>query len=288
MLGITIRSLVIATTVFYSATNAQKIIFLNGTTTSGKSSIAKELAQLLVEQSHDVAILAIDDFMAPVIEKELLSRWVYSFGTDVNNVNLISHEEMRTIVKRCRQELCAAAKKAYNQAKMVIIDDVMYGKDLIDFYDGEFEELNVSRVLVYCPILTLIFRIILHNNKSGPTEQRSILQSLDQFRLLYKKEEMRRLSIDILTKSTFNAAFCTASSRHISTQNPISDFLKGVQNALCPFQLEDIQQSMLKKFALDTKHEAMIRPAIEYHSIVNTEQNSASMCATIIVEQLTL
>lgn len=288
MFTMIIKSLIVATLIFYSSTSAQKIIFLNGTTTSGKSSIAKELENLLVEKQLDVAIVAIDSFIVPAILKELAWRWANSFFTGTASINLITPDEMKEIALNCRKDLCFAVQEAYSQGKTVIIDDVMYRQDQIDFYNEAFQGFNVYKVLVYCPISTLINRVIQRNNASGLTEQRSVYQALDQFSNLYKKEGNRQLGISVLSRPDLESACSKALDEHRIMQSKIPDILKGVQNAICPFSIDQIKQSMLDTFAFNNYREVIIGPSLEYNCIVNTETNDGFSCAKKIMDSLEL
>ena len=51
--------------------NSKRIVFLNGLTTSGKSTIAEKLAATFKEQSVPVEVFALDTFMVPKVQQIL-------------------------------------------------------------------------------------------------------------------------------------------------------------------------------------------------------------------------
>jgi len=263
--------------------NSQQIIFLNGTTTAGKSSIVQHLEKLLKAQSLSVEILSIDTFVIPKVQWLLFKNRISPANIFVANEDLLQYSDMKRIKKESMKELCAAAVIAYKQNNIVIIDAPIYESKQVNFYNKAFENLgisNISKVLVYCPITTLVKRVIERNQKSSMIEQRSIAQALDQFRYFYQSH--RYNPIDQLSREEFDAMWQEAETQHIATQETIPGFLKGIQNAICPYSFGVIKSLMLDGLFFNADGIASIKPIIAHDFIVNTGQYDSAVCAQMI------
>lgn len=261
--------------------DSQEIVFVYGTTTAGKTSIAAKLA----EELH-AKVLSIDSFVVPKVAYTLFTQRMNPYNICVANEDLFQKSHMKNIKKEAIGELCAAAITAYKQNNIVIIDAPIYKQKHVNFYKGKFEEfgiLDVSWVLVYCPISALVKRVIDRNNNSSIIGQRSIVQALYQFSLLYQSQGDG--SIDQLSRDDLNF-IDQAKIVHEIMQKDIPDLLKGVQKAICPFTFEEIKNLMLKKFSFGSDGVAPINPVIEHDLIVNTGQYDSAVCAQMILKFL--
>jgi chloramphenicol 3-O-phosphotransferase len=258
------------------------IIFLNGTTTAGKSSIASKLKEQLEAQSLRVEVLAIDDFMGPKVLYELVMNRLNPFNIFVPNTDLITEPAGRRMLIEAQIKLCDAARSACDQGKVVIIDSPAHRFKHIALYQQLLNKFAVTWVLVYCPVSTLVERVIHRNETAGIAEQRSILQALDQFKHLYSRASDNHF-IDTLSQETLFATCDRANKQHAIMQERIPDFLKGIQNAICPDSCESIQNALLKKFALAENGETRIGPIVQHDCVVNTELYDSARCAEVII-----
>ena len=259
----------------------QRIIVLNGTTTAGKTSIASELKKQLEDQSYRVEILEIDKFLVPKVQWAVATNRSNPFNCFVPNSEIITSSEIEAIGKESQLELCQAAKNAYAQGKIVIIDAPMYRPAQIEFYYRALENLKITWTLVYCPISLLVDRIVKRNESSGTTNQRSILQALNQFNCLYKNQSME--PIDTLSKSTLLYSLDKARVEHDLMQAKLWDLLKSVQRAICPYEFESIKNTMLARLSPEQESEIQIGSAVFHNLVVNTGLNNPSECAEQIM-----
>lgn len=269
--------------------NGQQIIFLNGTTTAGKSSIASLLKERLEEKSQAVEVLAIDTFIVPKIQWTLGINRLNPCNVFVSNSDLITPAEIEAMATKSQVELCAAARTAYEKGKIVIIDAPAYRPDLIASYQQEFKGLNVLWSLVYCPVSTLVERVINRNETSGITGQRSILQALDQFSRLYSSQTTGSktvCSIDTLSQEVLCNTCNEAQRQHDIMQNEIPGFLKGIQKAICPFDFDTIKKLMFEKFTLNENIQTNIGPVVQHNCVVNTGLDDSAACAEKIMHFL--
>lgn len=262
----------------------QRIVVLNGTTTAGKSSTALELKKRLEKELFSVEVLAIDTFMVPKVQLALGINRLNPLNCFVPNIDIITPPEIEAMGKASQIELCTAAKSAYEKGKIVIIDAPIYRPDQVEFYQRAFDGLNVTWALVYCPLSKLVNRVIERNEKSGITEQRSILQALNQFSQFYSSSSEQ--SIDILSTDTLFSALERAQHEHAIMQDKLWDFLKSVQHAICPFDFETIKQNMLRKISFGQEEKVMLGSVVSHDCFVNTDEDDAEGCAEKVMDVL--
>lgn len=265
---------------------SQQIIFLYGTTTAGKTSIAKSLAKTLEEQSLSVKVLSIDSFVVPMVLCKAGIEWINPCNTFVANEDLFKKSDMKEIKNRAKRQLCAEAISLYKQNNIVVIDAPLYKNKHKEFYQNKFNEFevsNVSWILVYCPIVDLLKRVMVRNAQSSIINQRSIAQALYQFSLLYQSQDDD--SIDQLSKHDLNF-IDQAKIVHEITQKDIPGLLKGIQKAICPLTFQEIKNLMLKKLSFGPDGVAPINPVIAHDFIVDTQQYDSAACAQMILDFL--
>jgi hypothetical protein len=238
------------------------------------------LKEELKVQSLPVEIFAIDTFIIPKLLRALEINQINSTNSFVANRDFITSSEIQKMSAESREELCKIARASCEQGNIVIIDAPAYNQQ-IDFYKQALADLKVKWALIYCPISTLVERVISRNEISGITGQCSILQALDQFSQFYSNKT--DCSIDILSQETLHTTCSKAREQHAIMQDRIPDFLKSIQKAICPFDCDNIQKSMLEKFALNDNAETIIGPVIQHDCIVNTELNSSASRAKAII-----
>ena len=200
-----------------------KIIFLDGTSSSGKSTISKELQKEL-----NCEYLFIDDFLFNQTAKWLEEQIFLKEGKRVklprNNTDeirkfydsmpnkdqyIISVEVFKKSIKKASEIMAKKTKKLLLQGKIVICD-VVFAPGYLEKQDFVKDLRNFKNfmVLVYCPFKTLAQRVEKRNEevKNGKAgEIRSLVMALEQFGMKYKrKEKSNENAIDKLTKEYFD------------------------------------------------------------------------------------
>lgn len=206
------------------------------------------------------------------------------FNVYVANADLLTSADIIEMGKKSQFELCMAVKAAYAQGKTVIIDAPIYHKDQIDFYQQALVNLKVTWVLAYCPLATLVERVIKRNQTSKIIEQRSVFQALDQFGHLYKNTKNN--PVDVLSQESLYIACDKAQQKHSIMQNTIPDFLRGIQNVICPFGIDRIQKSLLENFELMNNGKVCIGSILQHDCVVNTGLHNSASCARAIVKSI--
>lgn len=167
------------------------LILLNGTSSAGKSSIAKCLQQIV----KGSVILDLDELFwsnmiatgidMKIIDKEQSYEQQYNIAKQHKKILYKELKARRTLTTR--QELATLANKLAKEGKVVIVDSPMgifKQQELSEFYNL-VQDIPCYSVLVYCPFASLISHVI-RRNQSGQFDQKRRMKGvLDQFLALY-------------------------------------------------------------------------------------------------------
>ena len=122
----------------------KKIILLNGPSSSGKSTLSKNLQNLLNEKFNlQYYIVSIDDFMKLGTDETIYEDDVYEISTDMNN----------------------KALEVLNSCDGVIIDHVITSERIYVELINALSLYHIFKVHVECPLDILIKREIERNNR---------------------------------------------------------------------------------------------------------------------------
>ncbi|MFC1894527.1 AAA family ATPase [Candidatus Dependentiae bacterium] len=161
------------------------IILLNGPTCAGKSSIAKELLELL-SKSKKWECVALDQ----IISKSKLHRKDSDDGKPREKL----HKNTLNFIKN-------NVKKENN----IILDTVLDRKEDFDFLRKELLAIDKQLVcvFVYCPFEDSVKHLEIRNKLKNQKEQRSFFQLLHAFGKFYKKSNDLKKYLLILKKDSF-------------------------------------------------------------------------------------
>lgn len=134
-----------------------KIIFLNGTSSAGKTTLAHALQEILPEPYIHIALDQFRDGMPARYRG--LNAPVGSTGERGLNVVPVAHAEGAYTAVRfgeMGQKMLRGMRRAIvalvNEGNNVIIDDIILEPEFLDDYLDAFEELTVYFVGVRCPL----------------------------------------------------------------------------------------------------------------------------------------
>lgn len=188
-----------------------KIIFLNGTSSAGKSSIAIELQKILGKSCH---IINIDRFMKKEMSKKALeldcfkeedrSRSWWDEWLAIKN--LLKPEEAESIFVELLKSFYEQSKIISQRGNIVIIDMVL--EDVTDCLEI-LHNLDVLFVLIYCPLEVIKARIVKHNASLENLDKRTLELSKKQFDILYERNVNNsykpKLLYDLIIDSSLNS-----------------------------------------------------------------------------------
>lgn len=254
---------------FMMRKKAGTIILLNGTSSSGKSTILKELQAL----SPDVVILRVDDYYPEeLIQKALKYGWQKDSGIDpwaylhqyltAKTGKYYFDVELREQFFNATSFLYSKAKEFAAQGKTVIIDTVLEHKKTYQEAFEYFKNDQFHMMLIYCPMDILLERVQARNRSGIADEQRNAFLSFEQFPHMYKlKESENQLAIDTVNTNTLKAALETA----------IQDLVKqGISQEYLP-KLQAFKDNFIAQFKLDDLEQIEIVPRHQYDLVFTND-----------------
>lgn len=171
------------------------VIMLNGTSSAGKSSIARDLQKALVPDK--IEILSIDIIFYEVA-REMIAELGHPVDPDQSWEELcaslpenleLSEKDM---VPRAEKKLYEKVKKHTAEDTYVIIDAVMCKPQHAEVWAQKLQGLDVQNVLVYCTPSKLLEHVIQRNKGPQEEEHRPLTQPFFQFFSMFaiQKDEL--------------------------------------------------------------------------------------------------
>ena len=262
-----ITKLLIACLLFTAPTQTV-ILYLNGTSSAGKSSIARSLSALT-----DMKILKLDDIFLGLLKKEL--KVTHYHDQKINDQDLetfakhiivmLPTADIERLDKAATYKLYNKIRKYAIAGKSAIVDTVL--KDAyITYCMDMLHDLDVIFILLYCPLDKLYEHVVTRNKQADSTEHRSFDQAVRRFALIYKlKETENDCIVDFVESEKLKALFSTTLS---------SDNLLSVKK-----QTKELVDSTFK---LEQQKVIGICPRMHYNLVVNTGIYTQTQCAELI------
>jgi chloramphenicol 3-O-phosphotransferase len=276
----------------HSKTPQGKIIFISGSCSSGKSSIAKIVAQKL-----DAKIFAFDEYVMPIVLKKFITKHygrflaffisglvMRNFFTTVNFLSdkrkyafqiMFLNDLKNGLAAEPTSKMYREVKKTAAQGKNVVVESPIYLWGGINFLSSlnELNDVAVTYVLAYCPWNDLVDRIKQRNtskNKKGHRElDWALVNYMDTF--------------DI--SSNYHADNFLEYLNGNDVNNVIAKYAKPKYKKKHMQLLNETQQEAHKKFLPNTNY--YIYPRFTYNLLVNTKTYSAEQGAALVLEYIT-
>jgi len=238
-----------------------QLIIIDGASSSGKTSVIKELMPLLCSSYQYVAV---DDFVSeifvehqkkPLSEKEFLAR----------------------VIERC-DLMYAKIRELIAQGKNVILDTVLTGlegeKSVRDTL-AKLEGLSRNIVLVYCPLPVLVERIKKRNEQASrenkPHEIRSMFLPISQFGHIYRPiKDNGEPVLGKLTRADVERA-CAATEKEFTGDTE---------------KFEQFKQHLFSQLGVAEREEVTLTTRLSYDLIVDTSVLSPSEAAHSIKQKI--
>lgn len=245
------------------------IILLNGTSSSGKSAILKELHA----QSPDIVVLKVDDYYPD----ELIQKAMHCGSQKDSEIDpwsflhqyLIAQTDKYYFDTELREQLFSAAsffypkaKELAAQGKTVIIDTVLEHKKAYQEVLEYFKDDQFHMALIYCPMDILLERVQARNCSGVSGEQRNAFLSFEQFPHMYKlKESDDEPVIDRVNTKTLKNAL----------EASIQDLIKqGIAPEYLP-KLQEFKNNFIAQFKLNSVSEIEIAPQHCYKQVFKND-----------------
>jgi predicted kinase len=236
------------------------IVLLNGVSSSGKST----LLSALYEINKSYKAVKVDSWFSSVLIKK-----IFQFGWDCNThidqwffLHSYSQKEAseKIFSDKFFQELLPYYNAFYLQAEeiasrgyTVIIDSVFPFEPDNKMFRHIFKQYTPLKVLLYCPVSTILARVEQRNQSNKLQEMRTALQSLEQFAKLFKVIESTcgiKHYIDNV---------CTHSMKQ-SLEQSIAYIASHIREQKNLYSLEDFKQQFIQQFDLNKSKKIILSP----------------------------
>lgn len=265
--------------------NPGAVIVLQGTSSSGKSSISAQLATLLAAQAPET--VSIDHFLwSAVIEK---AKQLGLITADMplaemqkivmTNKAVVFADFVKTNWLEPKKQCYQAVKNLALAGKLVILDTVLdevgNSQEFAGFY-AQMQGVPVFLVLVYCPPVNLAQHVFTRNSLVGYEQKRDIVFVLKQYCRLYMPTE-DAAALDTFTWADLQQCLATV------TQDLQ---LTGATDAQLQAALADLTKTYQANYHLQAATPVVITAKRPYDFLVHTGQSSALACAQLIYAAL--
>jgi proline iminopeptidase len=261
---------------FVKKISSSVVIFLNGTSSAGKTALTAEIQKLGQYEKVNVD----EDFEEPFMQAAI-NYIKEKTGVEATFDNLPEVAEQLTkegrLTKRDDKAIESLAKPIFINMLKKIKDYATAGKDIIvdmlvenernfrDFYES-LHALNVAFILTYCPFTKLAERVRQRISEKDP---RTFTQVFVQFSRLYKAAQ----PVDTPILGTLTAEEVKQNCKLAEKDEPwiFEEMELGSFDELTP--------TVLKNLSLDKNESIQITPRFKYDLIVNTGINTPQQCA---------
>lgn len=240
------------------------VVIIDGASSSGKSSIIKELMPLLDDSYHAIAV---DSFVDKVfLEQETLKLPEQEFFARVDAQTDIMYANIRTLV---------------NEGKNVILDTVLSGlkgEKSIQEQIEKLKNIKIIMVLAHCPLPVLLERINKRNIKAkqehNPKETRTLGTTLYQFGHIYQpktpNDTQEKIKLETVMRKDVLHACELAKPEWNDNQE----------------RFEQFKNWLLSQLGVKDTQEATLTTRLTYDCIVDTGKRTAQKCAQHIAGHL--
>lgn len=239
-----------------------KVIVIDGTSTSGKTSIVSELVKIVNEPYVKVAI---DDFVIEVIMEQ-------------KELQLPQEQFLERIWQASDRMFDKIEQLAFN-GQNVLVDTVLSGiegeKELLHGL-ARLQNLNVMLILVYCPLNILAKRVYARNElaiKENNLENLRSLVGVVRFADMYRPQrDEKEIIVGQISRQEIEVAYAAP----ITSSKEEQELYNKIKN------------NLISHFGLINKSNVNITPNIKYDFIVDSSKNSPKVCAESIYANLSL
>lgn len=249
------------------------VILLNGTSSSGKTTIINELEKyggMYKILSYDTFVRTFDPLYIKT-HPEQIKEW-----EELEKVSAVDKKAKQKLDKltekynrKCFDDFYALIKDEALKDKNIVVDTI------VD--DAEFGKLSrilgtikVINVLLYCPLDIALSRVKQRNLTGIKEEQRDVFQPIGQYELIYKPQEnISEKVVDTISSKDLKQLLRTAIDEYLKT---LPEKLKN-QAVEIAESLEGHYKGFVRHFKLDELGEIAIVPIRPYDLILHCTKN---------------
>lgn len=287
------------------------VILLNGTPSSGKSSVSACLKNIL---ANDVVVVGIDNHLiwpraVQIVhqlnlidnqmftdQKERAALCSYHIGSLQNeygclkcitkdlskiiieNVPLIFNEFTQIGWANVKCPLYEQTRSLTTKYRFIILDTTLGDSDLEDIalFNEIMHNINVFSTLIYCSPSELVQHVIDRNNLADYHEKRNLLSTVEDFCAMYAPTSPD-LAVAILTQQDVEKTL------QITQLHLLED---GMLPEVVQEKVVELRKLYFKIFFQDGATEIGIKPDFIHDMVVNTGKFSSQECAQLIYDKL--
>ncbi|MFH1644495.1 MAG: AAA family ATPase [bacterium] len=146
---------------------SRTIIFINGTSSSGKTSIRNELISMLGPNWESVSI---DKYVKNKFYEEYSKELDDYKNIDIHVNNFLSFEVANLFITvNIIGQIIQMINDVFKQGKDVVLDHILFGEEMQIFLE-QFRDCNIIFALAYCPFETLNERVKSRNIDAKKTD----------------------------------------------------------------------------------------------------------------------
>ena len=258
------------------------ILVFNGTSSSGKTTLAKNL-QKIVKQPIEVLQL---DAEATIVIKEMLESMGYHYDGNIGFwdwFDSLSEEVKHKIdesedvwEKEATKRMIEKSEKLVSEGINVIIDTVLESEAKYKYFKDELNSKQTYFVLVYAPITQLLTNVLARNNSSDKNEERNISLPFAQYlKCLFEScDPSSPKRLDRLTRKNFDRV---CKQLELRSKNQDQDALNKARE-----DKEKIADTFFQ--GKEVTGIALKLPAHDF--VINTGKTSSIKCAKILAAWL--
>lgn len=270
----------------YAATlySAGTIVLMNGTSSSGKSSIITCLKQQLQE---DAVFVSIDEIGWTPLLDEAMDRGLINADMSRKEQYDIMYKNLDMLCAACEHKLIYLEKLFDRLCELalhhryVIFDTVFYMKDYRDvaFFWEKMKQFRVYSVLVYCSPEIIVQRVMRRNAQEADDQKRDLLSVAHSFCLTYSPAFNQQDVVATLKKQDIKNLI-------LSVEKYLHDI--GMSTSLIQEKMALLSQEYSKRFLQDASQEEQnsvaIKAQFKHDLVINTDQLSSEAGAQCIMD----
>jgi chloramphenicol 3-O-phosphotransferase len=247
------------------STKFNRVIVFDGASSSGKTSVIKQLLPMLDDSYHYISI---DDFVSQVFLEQ-------------QTLHLPEKEFLARVTQQC-DVMYEKIKKLIAEGKNVILDTVLSGLEgekSINYNFKKLQNIPVFLILTHCPLPTLIARIknrnMLAKQEHKHQDERSVILAISQFMHIYKSktsssETLSETLLEKLSQKDIESA-CKETKKEFGINLDIFNKFK---------------ENVSLQLGVNNQQEVSLTPRLTYDYIIDTSKHTPHECVRLIKEKI--
>lgn len=247
------------------------VVIILGTSSSGKTTLINEL-QKKYAQSYKV--IAIDTFLPSYIKTHPFPE-----GPEFEKLDQQAKNDLESKwFQNMRNQFYNFIKKESLKGKNIWVDTVVSIDDdkQLDKMSKALQSIKPIKILLYCPLETVLTYIAKRNATNDPDEQRSSISHLiPQYQAMYKPQtSMSETIVEVVDSKQLKKVI--KNEINIALQN-----LPDTQKANATKFTENLEQKFIEDFKLDILSKVSIVPKNTYDLILNCKNSPTALAKEI-------